>query len=462
MNAWQGLDGLSSGARVAVLGAGQSGVAAAKLLAERGFEVVVYDERELTAEVAEKFEGWGVDVAGAGEDPLWEEVGLCVTSPGFPLRHRWLRAAHDAGTDVIGELELGAAYCACPIIAVSGTNGKTTCVELIEQLFLASGIHVEHAGNIGRPLCDAAARSGALDWVIVEVSSFQLETVAHFHPKVAVLLNIQPDHLDRHGGMEAYARLKSSLFDNQTYSDTAFVDAGRLGLVRELTRGTPRWYGVDGAGEPVSWEPGVIHFPSSDGGGTLRIDGSLLDNMITGPAVAASVAVLAACTEVEINGEVSEAIRAFTPAPHRYEAAGDAGGISFIDDSKATNLAAMVAALERTDRPVRLVAGGIFKEKAPEKANEVLARKVECVYLIGQDADLLAESWSHVVPCVQCGTMEVAVREAWAAASCGDVLLLSPACASFDQYSGYSPRGMAFRQIVESIKEEILECVQHG
>ncbi len=459
---WQGLDELLAGALVVVLGAGRSGLAAARLLVSRGLQVKVYDERVPSDDVLQAFRACGVSVCVQSESPAWDDVGLCVTSPGFSMRHPWLWAARDAAVTVVGELELGASACQCPIIAVTGTNGKTTCVELICDLLVAKGKHAEVAGNIGRPLSEVAPASAELDWLVVEVSSFQLESVLHFHPQVAVLLNIQPDHLDRHRGMEEYIRLKSVLFDNQGPADVAYVDAACVDMMRELTCGNPSWCGVGGEDSPVTWSPGVVRFPVGGEVVALAIDGSVLDNAVTGPAVAASVAVVATCTQCTPNGVVSERIREFKPAAHRFEAVDEIEGVSFIDDSKATNLGAMMAALERSDRRVHLVAGGIFKEKDPEKAKQVLARKVECVYLIGRDASRLADAWSDVVECRMCGAMDQAVRMAWEAATAGEVVLLSPACASFDQFRGYSARGMAFREIVGRIKEERVRCVQHG
>jgi UDP-N-acetylmuramoylalanine--D-glutamate ligase len=294
-----------------------------------------------------------------------------------------------------------------------------------------------------------------LDWIVVEVSSFQLEKVSEFHPKVAVLLNVQPDHLDRHGSMEKYRELKSRMFCRMTAGDVGIVNYGEMDSVRSLVSGENDWVSFGGN------EASDIYYNAAcgrvSGGGRydaaeVDIGGSSFDNAIMGQTAAAAVAVAQVCG-IDLS-VVSRSVKEFAGLNHRMEQVLVIKGVKFIDDSKATNLAALKAGLEMTRAPVRLIAGGQLKEKSVEFVKEVLANRAVCVYVIGDAANAFEAAWGEYVKCNICADLETAVRMAWEDADCGDTVLLSPGCASFDQFRSYKDRGEQFKRIVERINEE--------
>jgi UDP-N-acetylmuramoylalanine--D-glutamate ligase len=444
-----------------VLGLGQSGRAAARLLAAEGARVVAVDGAAGAdlERAAARLEADGVRVIlGCRKLPA-AAVDVGVVSPGIPADAPWVRELEGRGIAVISELELAARRCRCPLLAVTGSSGKSTLVKLCSDALRTAGKRVVPAANYGRPLSDLVRASGKLDWVVAEVSSFQLEKVVTFRPRVGVFLNLHPNHLDRHRTMAEYARAKARLFSRMGAGDVAAVlDANARAVRRAASRragdAPPRWvtFGLSEEAD-YHYSEGAVRFgAASSGGRGISVAGTMFANDVMGITAAAAVAAVAACGEDPAC--VAAAARRFAPLPHRMQEIGRVGGVRFVDDSKATTLSALAAGVQMTGGPVRLIAGGRLKERALSFVQQVLAKQVRTVYLIGEAADRLAEAWGGAVHCSRCGTLERATREAGREAEAGDTVLLSPGCASFDQFDGYEERGKRFARIVRSIHEK--------
>ena len=322
------------------------------------------------------------------------------------------------------------------------------------------------AGNYGPPICGAASKTRDLDWLVVEVSSFQLETVQEFRPRVGVLMNIQPDHLDRHGSMARYTDLKRQVFARMGRGDTAIVPddlltriAGSSARAAAATAGAstsreaPRWvtFGQSPAAD-YRYLQGQASIRRGSAERTLSVRSTMFDNEILGAAAAAAAAAIDACG---LPWAALEAAMAhFEPLPHRMQEIARIRGICFVNDSKATNLAALGAALRMVGGNVRLIAGGRLKEKDLSPAKDLLAKKVRRAYLIGEAQKAMVAGWGGVVDCLGAGTLENAVRQAWRDAEAGDTVLLSPGCASFDQFRNFEHRGEEFARIVRMLDDE--------
>lgn len=446
---------------VLVLGLGRSGVAAARLLAERGARVIGVDnaDNEALQTVAKALRARGVETRLGVGQLRQVAADLAVLSPGFPPENALLHAVENAGVPVISELELGFRFCPGPVIAVTGTNGKTTTTELCAAVLQAGGIAAPPAGNIGRAFCDLLrhddaknAEVGRLDAVVLEVSSFQLERIERFQPRVSVMLNVTPDHLDRYASMHDYAMAKERVFMNQRMDDVAVVNADCLGDFASLRRpDAPRQVVFSARGRRegcAMWLEGTKIFSAQAG--------DLLDMAAThlrGPHNAENIMSALAVGEVfHVPLEVArQAIAAYRPLPHRCEFVAVIDGVSYVNDSKATNTDAVEKALAGFDRPVVLIAGGKDKGFDFAALNETLRQKTKLAVLIGETREKLATCWSPVVRCVKADTLEAAVRLARQNAQRGDVVLLSPACSSFDMFQSYEDRGKQFKQIVRTL-----------
>ena len=390
--------------RVVVLGAARSGRAAAALLERHGVEVVLADR----------------SLGNDGDIRLLEGVDLLVKSPGVPRENALVAAAESSGLPIWSEVELGYRLLPNPIIGVTGTNGKTTTTEWLGAMFRAAGRDVAVAGNVGAAL--TAVRRPADTWIVCELSSFQLEDVHDFRPRVAVLLNLEPDHLDRHGTFEAYRKAKLRIFENQLAEDTAVV---------------PRDLGpVPGAAKRVEFSAGD-ELPSEPG---------LPGSHNRENAVAATAAARAAGIA---DDAIAEALRTFPGVPHRLEVVAELGGVPFVNDSKATNAAAARRSTACVRGPVHVILGGSRKgESFDELARDVHGR----AYLIGETGEELAEALDRAgVPYLRCGDLATAVAAAAEAARPGEIVLLSPACASYDQFRDFEQRGEEFRRLVQNL-----------
>lgn len=429
--------------RACVIGLGASGSAAARLLLREGADVVMFDaaDSEALREKQSSLQALGACVH-LGVDHLDGDLGeLIVMSPGVRPDSSLYQAALESGVPMRSELELGWSRRTCPVLAVTGSNGKSTFAKAAAHILNQNGLQAVLCGNYGPPVCDKVQCPA--DWLVIEVSSFQLETVHEFQPEIGVLLNLLPNHLDRHGSMDDYAGAKSRMFAKSRSGDLCLVEASWLEQVRAWSGGDGQWLSVG--------DPGVVGV--KDGWVCVRgrrvadIRGTAFDNPMQATAVAALLRAVRACG-VDYT-LAARSLRSFEPLPHRLQKVSEADGITFVNDSKATNLAAMSAAVRERMGRIRLLAGGMAKENDFSSVKDLLAERVSAIYLIGQSAEVMASVWSEDVPCIRCGTLEKAFECAVSEAEEGDTVLLSPACTSFDQFRNYEERGNRFMELVE-------------
>jgi len=436
-----------------VLGAGVSGEAAALLLLSRGGRVQLVDEGEESknAAVAARVRGAGGRAAFGVRELPQEPFDLCVTSPAFAMSHPWIEACRSRGLTVISELELGACYWPGKILAVTGSKGKSSLVKLCADTLNGAGVSASPAGNYGIPLCRLVLEQPGLTWAVTEVSSFQMEHTLTFSPDIAILLNLQADHFDRHADMAEYKGLKLSLFKAMRPGTVALLPAG-LDDEGRVPGGVERLrFGADAGCDWAYADHAVIGML---GGRLCKVEmrGSWFDNVILGLAAAAGAAALrhAGLSDAQVENGLAD----FVPLAHRVQRVGESRqGVCFVDDSKATSLAATAAALQMVRKPVRLIAGGLLKENDLESLKELLTQTTKKVYLIGRCAGQMAQAWSTSVPCEECDTLERAVASAVREAQAGDTVLLSPGTASFDQFTSYRERGERFIAQVRAVAD---------
>ena len=407
--------------RALVLGLARSGRAAVPALRAQGYDVVAHD-----ASSEADAEGLDADVRlGAWDDALLDDVALVVKSPGVPGEAPAVVAARAAGIELISEVELGARLLPNPMLGITGTNGKTTTTALLGAMFAAARVPAEVAGNIGRPLTSLVGTVDEAAWIVCELSSFQLEDIVTLHPRIAVLLNLEPDHIDRHGSFEAYAAAKLRIFENQGPDDVAVVPRG--------------FRAVPGSARRIEFDSGD-HLPAEP-----RIPGAHNRENAVAAAAAARVAALP-------EEAIAEALRTFTGVEHRIEEVGAVAGVRYVNDSKATNVSAALRALASfPDARLHVILGGLGKSEsyAPLAA---AFKPGDRAYLIGAAATEIAAALEEAgVAHRQCGDLESAFRAAAAGAASGDVVLLSPACASFDQFESYERRGEEFGRLVQKL-----------
>ena len=384
-----------------VLGLARSGLAAAAALERRGVEVVRVDRVLGNDEQAELVDG----------------VDLLVKSPGVRGDASLVVAARERGVPVWSEIELASRLLPNPILGVTGTNGKTTTAE-----WLGFMLGAPVAGNVGRALSELDGKLDPEQLVVVELSSFQLEDVHEFRPRIAVLLNLEPDHLDRHGSFEAYQRAKLRIFENQTEADHAIV---------------PRAFGE------IPGRSSVIEFAAED---PLPAEPALRGMHNRENAAAATAAARAAGA---IDATIARGLREFAGVAHRLELVAERDGVSYVNDSKATNVAATLRALAAyEDVPVRLILGGSRKGEDLAPLAAALGPNIQAVYVIGETADELARA---IPDTIRAGDLDTAVERAATAAQPGEVVLLSPGCASYDQFRDFEERGQEFRRLVENL-----------
>ncbi|HMB53602.1 MAG TPA: UDP-N-acetylmuramoyl-L-alanine--D-glutamate ligase [Thermoanaerobaculia bacterium] len=437
--------------RVLVYGVGTSGRAAARLLLDRGAAVVGVDGRDPDAldlgplAVEPRFELVGEDA------PLPRGLDGVVLSPGVPPERPLLAAAREAGLPLISEVELAFPLLAGPVVGVTGTNGKSTTTALAGAMIEAAGHAVEVCGNIGDAVSSRVDGPPGRVFVI-ELSSYQLEAMESFRPNAAAWLNLTPDHLDRYAGLDAYAAAKESIFARQRTGDVAVLNADDPRTAAAVSRGRRRFFSrlarvADGcllAGdEIVEVEPGgaeTVLFRRGD----LPLAGAHnVEN-----AMAAALLARALGAEPE---DLRRALAGFRALPHRMERVAEAGGVGWWDDSKATNFAATAKSLaDLPDGTVHLILGGRGKGDDPSQVVALAAAKAKRLYLVGEAADHFASVFADAAPIERSGTLDRAVASAAAAARPGDAVLLSPACASFDQFRSFAHRGDVFQQLVHA------------
>jgi UDP-N-acetylmuramoylalanine--D-glutamate ligase len=428
-----------------IVGLARSGQAAAALLHARGEDVIAVDsapaERLRAADLSD-----GVELhAGVDGVALLERVRTVIKSPGVPASAPAIRAARQRGIPVLGELELAWRCVPNEVIAVTGTNGKTTTVELLGHLHREAGVPVAVVGNVGTAYASLAldpdAHTSAV--VVCEASSFQLEDTIEFAPEAAVLLNLDSDHLDRHGSLAAYHQAKLKIFANQGNDDVAVAPEGLDipdlgGCARRVCFG-------DSPEDELSLRAGTLWWDQTP---LLRSD----ELALRGPhnvrnAMAAAAVALARGLPIDA---VREGLKSFAGVPHRLEKITIRDGITYVNDSKATNVAAALVALASFEVPIHAIMGGQGKAEDYAPLRDAVARHCAGVYLIGAEAPALHAVLDGAAPLQDCKTLDRAVAAARAAARPGEVVLLSPACASYDQFENFEARGEAFRQLARN------------
>src|SRR5579863_6097716 len=444
-----------NGKRVLVVGLGKSGVASALFLKKHGARVAVSDTKsgdELRNEIPVLLDnGITVETGGHGER-TFRGQDLIVVSPGVPVDAPPLTQARSLGESVIGEIELAAQFLPGPLVAITGSNGKTTTTTLAGEIMTAAGFPTLVGGNIGTPAISLAERAKPETVIVLEVSSFQLETIATFRPKVAVVLNVTPDHLDRHRTFEIYADAKARLFENQEPADFTVLnlDDPTCVAMAARTRAQVFWFSRLKEVKQGAWvHDGKSLFRDAKGQreilevSDIPLKGAHnLENILA--AVCAGA--LMGCAPDKIR----QAVRDFKAVEHRLEFVATIRGVDYYNDSKATNVDATIKALESFPANIHLILGGKDKGSDYSVLNELLRQRVKRVYTIGAAAAKI-ESQIKGPEVVHAETLENALRKANAVAQPGDVVLLAPACASFDQFKSYEHRGKVFKEIVHSL-----------
>jgi UDP-N-acetylmuramoylalanine--D-glutamate ligase len=442
-----------AGKKVLVVGLARTGVALAHFLTRAGARVTVTDmaSAEELAEMRTLIRNLPVEEElGVPEPADIRRFDLILPSPGVPPELPWLEAARRHGIPVWGELELASHFLTRPVIAVSGTNGKTTTTTLVGKFLTASGIAALVGGNIGTPLVSLLEQQQEVDYLVLEISSFQLDTAPHFHPQSAALLNITPDHLDRYPDYAAYVASKASLFRSMEPTETKVLNYDDT-LVRPLGQGLGNVLYFSGS-KPLAegaWlADGVIkvrlprtpeqEFPLAE----IRLKGAHnLENIMASLLLSFTAgAQPRACREV---------LAAFAGLPHRLEWVATNAGVDFYDDSKGTNVGAVARSLSSFDRPVILIAGGRDKDSDFSLLNDLIRERVKALVLVGETKERLARVWEGLAPAYLAADMTEAVAQAAGLASPGEVVLLSPACASFDMFRDYAHRGETFQKAVK-------------
>lgn len=440
------------GARVGVLGLARSGEAVARLLAAKGASVYASDAGESAAlvEAAERLVGLGVEVEVGRHDP--ERLAACewlVTSPGIPPEAPVFALEAAAGKPVVAEIEVAFRFAGAPVAAITGTNGKTTTTALLGAIAREGGLAVEVAGNIGRAFSDAVLAAGPVEWYVVEASSFQLAGIDAFRPRVAVVLNLAPDHLDRYPDFESYAADKARIAENLESGDDLVLDGedpvvAALGARRPARRHHVHRTAPVERGATV--EDGWIVLVDEPVEGRvlpverLRIPGAHnLQNAMAATVAAARMGVA--------REAIAAALASFPGVPHRLEVVHEEGGVTWVNDSKATNVGSAEVALEAFDRPLVVILGGRHKGSPYGPLRPGLDRRARRVLAIGEASATIAAELADVVDVEELGTLERAVERAREIAEPGDVVLLSPACSSYDQFAHYEERGDAFRAL---------------
>jgi UDP-N-acetylmuramoylalanine--D-glutamate ligase len=442
--------------RVLVVGLGKSGVASALFLKAHGARVTVSDtkpEAELREDIPTLLDhGIAVETGGHGER-TFRGQDLIVVSPGVPVDAPPLVQARALGETVIGEIELAAQFLRGPIVAITGSNGKTTTTTLAGEIIAAGGYPTVVGGNIGTPAISLVEHATPVTITVLEVSSFQLETIQTFRPKVAVILNVTPDHLDRHHTFAAYTDAKARIFENQTADDFTVLNADDPTCIELAYRskGTLFWFSRKKEVTQGAYvKEGKILFRDKEGQREIMQVSEIplkgnhnVENVLAGICVG----ILMRCGPEKI----SKAIRDFKAVEHRLEYVATVRGVEYFNDSKATNVDATIKALESFPANILLILGGKDKGSDYSVLNDLLRTRVKRVYTIGAAAAKI-ESQIKGPEIVHAETLENAVKRASVSAQTGDIVLLAPACASFDQFKSYEHRGRAFKDLVHALQ----------
>lgn len=465
---------LQPGAHVLVVGLGKSGISAVKFLLGLGLQVSVSEggrAAQLDGETVQWLQEKGVAMEISGHtSEFFLKADAVLPSPGIPLDLPALTAARNAGIPILGEMALAPAYLKTPVVAVTGTNGKSTVTELIGEICKAAGKKVFVGGNIGIPLTDYLAGPQDAEVVVLEVSSFQLDSAGKFRPDVAVLLNISPDHLDRYESYDAYAASKMSIMKNQLPGDIAVCNGDDREIRNRLQGASYRsrvvlFSGQQAVGTGAYVQDDLIVTPGPEGQENVSDCYSLIGTGLRGNpnGLNALAAILASRAMGCGRQAVEMALKRFTLLPHRLSLVAEQDGVRFYDDSKATNEGAAASALAGFDCPVILIAGGRDKGGDYSVLAAAVPGKVKAMILLGEASAKMAEVFRNLTAVEQVGDMAEAVQRAIARADRGDVVLLSPACASFDMFKSYAHRGDVFRQaVLDAVAQGAGACQVRG
>ncbi len=444
--------------RILVVGMGRSGLAAAKFLRRHGAQVTVSDARSavaLASEIPALVEA-GIMVEAGGHGLLtFRRQDLIVVSPGVPLQTPELVQSRAFGLPIIGELELASYFLRGSVLAITGSNGKTTTTTLIGEILTASGQPTQVGGNIGVPVVELIDSDTQDGWSVLEVSSFQLETVERFHPRIAVILNITPDHLDRHGSFENYALAKERIFHAQTADDMLILNADnpRTAACAERAHSSVWWFSL---AQPVprgTWvADGRIHFRTAADAPVETILVVAEIPLKGAHNIENALAAICAARLANVSTDIiAQVVRGFRAVEHRIEFVACHNGVEYYNDSKATNVDAAAKAIAAFPAGIHLILGGRDKNSTYSDLEPLLRARVRAVYTIGSAAAKIESQIRGIVPIQSCETLERAVAAASAAALSGEVILLSPACSSFDQFANYEERGRLFKQYVRQL-----------
>ena len=435
---------------IAVLGAGLSGSAAALLLISEGAQVTVLDsaeEKNLLKSTIDNLRAQNIRViCGAAADAAATTYHMAVLSPGIDPASRLVRNFSSRGIDIISELELGWRFCdKIPVIAVTGTNGKTTTTELLAQTLNACGQRTIACGNIGKPLSEVAREKQPFDVLTVEVSSFQLETIRTFHPSISLWLNFAPDHLDRYRSVAEYRAAKLRIFENQTNADVAVVNA--IEKIPNIRPRTITFSAYANGGDFRLSEGAILYRDKS----VLRLADTKLRGLHNIENLMATLAVgMARGLSFE---QMVPPLSAYEPRPHRCEFVREVNGVAYVNDSKATNLDAVDKALRAQTKPVILIAGGKDKGFSFDPLRSLVKEKVKSTILIGEIAESIKRSWADAVESEIASSLADAVERAHSSAKPGEMVLFSPGTSSFDMFKSYADRGDQFRALVRALPE---------
>ena len=448
------------GKKVLVVGLGKSGLAAALYLRRQGAQVTVSDVRSadaLAKDIPALIEE-GIAVEAGGHGLLtFRRQDLIVVSPGVPLDTPELIQVQKFGLPIIGELELAAHYLRGKVLAITGSNGKTTTTSLCGEILKAGKVPVQVGGNIGVPVIALVEESREDGWSVLEVSSFQLETTFEFHPQIAVILNITPDHLDRHGSFENYVAAKERIFARQTADDALVLNADDETAKRAAARAKSRifWFSRSSVVRQGAFvHNGIVMFRASEQAkaepvlnvAEIPLKGAHNVENVLAAVCAARLADVDAAT-------IRTAVTNFHAVEHRLEFVVKLNGVDYYNDSKATNVDASMKAIEAFPGGIHLILGGKDKNSDYRQMRALIRERVKAVYTIGAAAEKIHTHVEGAAPIVSAGTLDEAVARAAAAAQPGEIVLLAPACSSFDQFENYEQRGRVFKELVHARRD---------
>ena len=442
------------GKKILIVGSGRTGISTARFCLGKGARVTLNDmQKKFDVPRDLLDQGMAIEASGHSVETFLSH-DLVVLSPGVSVMIRPVIEAQARGIEVISEIELAWRFLSAPLIAVTGTNGKTTTTSLIGALFQAAGKRVFVGGNIGTPLIESCMQDESFDYIVAEISSFQLEAIRMFRPYISVLLNVTDDHLDRHASFDEYCAAKARIFMNQRSADLAVISADDP-AVRALAASINAevfFFSQSHACENGAWHDGLFHFMRSRDRHQVTFDAAEarlqgahnIENMLA----AGSVGFLCGIPADIIR----DVLLSFSGLPHRMEFVDEIQGIRFFNDSKGTNVGAVVKSLESLEGPIILIAGGKDKGGSYYPLEGLLKSKGRALVVLGEAKERIAAELGHIVPTVTVDSLEKAVAEAFARACPGDTVLFSPACASFDMFKSYAHRGQCFVDSVKKLK----------